>query len=276
MNKKILYGHHGQIGDCFINLPSIKKLNKLGYTIDMPINKKYLDIIPLFLNCEYLNSIIVTDEYEKFPNKKDSDFLKIKDYDDIYNPMIPHKDNGWFGNQHQCSAVMDDYGFGKLHHNECQIKLNKWFDIEKLEKIIAFAPFPGFYAGLNNDKCLKIEKAQEIVDSIISNFGYNVFQVGDPREPTLHNVMINKKLSFFDSVKIVLGCKTLIVGDTGLNWCMSGYEYPLLGLYSHRYYGPQFIKNIQPVNKNSLYLDADNVNNIPLDQIIEKIKLLIN
>ena len=70
--NKILYGHPGLIGDLFLNLPSIKYLNKtFGYDIDMPVHKKYLDVIPLLYNLDYLNSTIVLDGYDNFPSEKD-------------------------------------------------------------------------------------------------------------------------------------------------------------------------------------------------------------
>lgn len=271
---KILYGHPGLIGDLFLNLPSIKYLNKtFDYQIDMPVHKKYMDVIPLFYNLDYLDGTIILDGYDNFPTEKDIKLLQSRIYDKVYSPMQNHLDY-WFDKRHQASTVLFDYYGGKMQLTleQCQIELNQWFDIKNHEDTIALAPFAGYMHNQNNDKRLSVERAQRICD-FINVKEFDCLQIGGPDEPKL-NGAIRFNTTFFESVKNILGCKFLIHTDTGIGWCVSGYKFPQLGLYSNsRYHGN--IKHIQPVNPNGVYLDAPNVNDIEDEIIFSKIEEMI-
>lgn len=275
---KILFGHHGRFGDLFINLPAIKALSLTyeGCLIDMPVHKDYAEAIPLLMNLPYLNGIFITNEYEKFPNQRDVDNLRGRDYDEIFNPMQRAFSDDWWKTYHQTQRVGLDYRFNStaMSNISKKIELNKWFDVPNKENFVALAPFPAWYEGANNPKALTVERAQEIVNFILSK-GYQVLQVGHPDEPKIEGT-IRLQTSYFESVKNVLGCKMMIMGDSGLNWVLSGYNFPVLGLYGHRYYGGENVKNIQPVNPNGIYLDASHVNEIPMEKILgvleEKLK----
>jgi hypothetical protein len=276
-NVKMLLGHHGLRGDLAINLPAIEYLHiKYGCTIDMPIHKQFAEMAPLFLNHPSLNSIIITDEYEKFPNEIDQKILMERGYTHITNPMKRHKQDDWWNYMHQTSAVLFDYsdGIETLSPEQQQINLVKWFPITENKKMIAFAPFAGFVYNKANDKMLTIEKAQAIVNYIISK-GFEVLQLGASNEPSLVNARLNINPSYFQSVQDMLGCRALIHTDTGMGWICSGYKHRQLGLYGHRYYGKANVKNIQPINPNGTYLDADLVNNIPNEEIFAAIDNLL-
>lgn len=272
--NKVLYGHPALIGDLFLNLPSIKYLNKnFGYEIDMPVNKKYLDVIPLFYNLDYLESTVVLHGHDDFPTKKDLELLQKRVYDKVFNPMQQHIDD-WKCQRHQASTVLYDYSAGKmeLNNEQCQIELNQWFDIPNLKDYIVIAPYAGFYAP-KNDKRLSEEKAQKIVNFIVSK-GFKCLQIGGRDEIRLMGAA-KENTTFFESIQNILGSKLFIHTDTGSGWAASGYKFPQLGLYSSDRYGKQFIKNIQPVNPNGIYLDAANVNDIPDELIFEKIEEMI-
>ena len=115
--------------------------------------------------------------------------------------------------------------------------------------------------------------AQKIVDMILArNLG--VLQIGGRNEPRLKGAL-KLGTDYFESVRNVLGCKMMIMGDSGLNWLLSGYDFPVLGLYSQRHFG-EFIHNIQPINPNGLYLDAKTVSEISLDKISNSIDTLLS
>lgn len=273
--NKILFGHHGQFGDIVLGLPALEfiKGRKDDIIIDLAINKKYMDMAPLFYNHYAVNSIVITDSYENFPSPKDNNTILARKYDHIFDPMAPHIIDRWYDLMHQTESVLFDY---KIHPNgeyfDKRIYLEKWFDPIDCEKSIALAAFPGFYGGLNNNKALSIIKAQKIVE-ICKSLGYKIIQIGGQDEPKLEGTFVSKT-SYFDSVRTILGCKLLICGDSGINWVMSGYEMKILGLYSNAYYGSK-ICNIQPINPNAKYLDSDNVNNISLDLIKENLENIL-
>lgn len=276
MTRRVLFGHAGQRGDLFMNLPSIKLLWFLNPEVSfyLPIHKQYQDMIPLFLHLPYLDGIFITDEYENFPNKLDSENLRKMKFVSVYNPMQQHLDE-WYRKRHQTQTVYFDYFNNEPPPEfDCQIELSKYFDISNIKNddTIAFAPFAGFY-NPNNKKRLSMDKAQQIAE-LIKKMGYNILQIGGHDEPKLPYTSF-PKLSYVDSIKNILSCKMLISTDTGVSWAASGYKFPMLGLYSHEYYGKDFVKNIQPVNQNAIYLSENNVNEIELDKIEENIKNII-
>jgi len=70
----------------------------------------------------------------------------------------------------------------------------------------------------------------------------------------------------------MLSCKALIHTDTGCGWIASAYGFPCVGLYSNQYYGKEFVKNIQPTNENSIYLDDICCNSIDNIKVIQALK----
>lgn len=271
--NRILISHHGQRGDLAINLPAIEYLHSVGdVQIDMPIHRQFGDMLPLFANHPALNACVITDEYERFPSEIDSALLKARGYHMVYNPMMRHRDDLWHQRMHQTSCVLYDYVGQELPLDAQQINLVKWFDVPYRGETIAFAPFAGNYAP-GNPKALSFEKAQAIVNRLGAE-GWGVFQIGGPDEPLLSGAL-RLTTSYFDSVRAVLGCRALIHTDTGMGWIASGYKHPQLGLYSHAYYGEDKVHNIQPRNPNGVYLSAANVNEIPVDLVVNRLKMIL-
>jgi ADP-heptose:LPS heptosyltransferase len=270
--NRIILGNQGQFGDLCINTVAFKKIKELNPEsfLVMSINKKYTEISPIFLNNPFIDSLIVWDQYDGWPNEKD--LLLIKNYKNttLYHPMPPHTNNAWFLNSHQTeeAAFMNGYSGNRFPNGE-QCILTKWFDTDKNLNFVAFSPFAGFYSP-NNKKMLSIENAQKIVN-LIKSKGYNVIQLGGSNEPVLDGV-IKENGSFFSSIKTALSCKFYIGTDTGMTWILSAYSHPSLGLYSYEYYTKDYVKNIQPINPNAIYLSEPNVNQITIEQIEESIK----
>lgn len=280
-SMSLLCGHHGLRGDLAINIPAINRIFRQypDIMIDMPIHRQFADMAPLFLNHPTINSVVITDEYEHFPNDKDRDMIKQRRYTHILNPMARHKRDDWWRLMHQTSAVLFDYSDDSsqatLTPAEQQINLVKWFETKKRPRAVAFAPFAGYAYNKTNDKMLTEKKANAIV-KYLEESGCLVYIMGGRGEPILDYGIYYEDNSYFDSVKIMLECEMLIHTDTGMGWICSGYQHKQLGLYGHRYYGKEFVKNIQPVNPNAMYLDADNVNDIPDEDIFAAIdKLLV-
>lgn len=268
---KILIGHEGLRGDLAINIPAIEYL-KSRYPdaqIDMPIHKRFADMLPLFANQFAFNPVIL-DGYDDFPTAKDQEFFALREYDHRFHPMQPHRIDRWHDKMHQTSAVAYDYLGMTLSESAQQINLYRWFDVTPLKRTVFFAPFAGFESNPFNDKMLTVSRAQAIVDYIVG-LGYHVAHMGGPGEPFLWNVSLMRG-GYFESVREMLGSSLLLHTDTGAGWVASGYKHPQLGLYGHRYYGADKVCNIQPRNPNATYLDAPNVNEIPLETIFVAIK----
>lgn len=288
-----------QFGDLVINTFAARIL-KQKYPeskLTFVINKDYKDIAPLFINHPYIDYIKILDKNRDGFNQVDKDWVKNQDFDLVFNPMQDHDHSDpWFLKRHQAAEVC--YMHKLATEQECEkfdnkLYLNKWFDTPEFwvydsvslkdsgfvvnkKPTVALQAFAGSY-NPKNDKMLTIEKAQSIVDYLIK-LGFNVLQLGIESEPKLFNTY-RFNTDYFNSVKNMLGCKFLITTDSAMSWISSAYEFPTIGLYSNSYYGKEFVKNIQPINPNAEYLDADNVNNIPnqeifavIDGMVDKIK----
>lgn len=272
---KVLGCLQGQVGDQFIQLPLVEHIKSVypncHYTAN--INKKYKMVIPVLQEfCPYIDDFYISDEYENFPGPKDLEYLNKEKFDIVYNPMA-RPINNWWTQFHQTSLEFNTFGFTPETNDGYQINLTIPYKIKREKNIIAIAPFAGSYAW-GNDKQLTVFRAQELVNEI-KKLGLTVIQIGDKNEPKLDNV-IKPDQSYFNSVKTILECQLFIGTDTGITWCMSGFRFPTIGLYSHNYFTKEYIKNIQPINKNAIYLSENNVNEISIEQIIENIKTKLN
>lgn len=265
----------GQRGDLAINTCAARVYKELfpNSKLIMGVHSNYSDMLPLFENHDYFDGFHIYESYNDWPNKTDSDYLKSENYDIVFNGMPKNTSFSWFTYAHQTQEVCLMHGLRPPNNLQCS--LNQWFPSIKHQKTIAFAPFGGWY-NKNNTKKLSFEFAQIIVNEILK-FGYQILQIGGSDEPKLENA-IKLDCCYFDTIKHVLGCDCLIHSDTGIGWVISAYSFPQLGLYSNDYYvrnGVNYIRSIQPVNPNSIYLDENNVNQIKIEKILENLKKLL-
>lgn len=274
---KILGMMHGQIGDQFIALPLIDHIKRIyncsHYVCN--INKKYSCAIGALTLSPLINDFFISDEYENFPSKKDQVNLDKYGFDKIFDPMPRHKNpSGWHTERHQTSEVFDMYGFpyGNIDGYQIKLDIHKMGRLHDLKNTVTIAPFAGFY-NPENDKKLTINKAIEIT-KVIKSFGLEVIQIGGADEPHIDGCH-QASCSYLNSLKLIVSSKFFIHTDTGIGWAASGFKHPCLGLYSDAYYSKQYIKNIQPINPNAIYLSENNVNEIELDDIKDGIKNLL-
>ncbi len=177
----------------------------------------------------------------------------------------------WWKTEHQCQSACSVYGLTPPKDLQCS--LTKWFDVPDNSQYIAFQPYGGFQ-DWPNKKSFSVERGNQVV-AAIKALGFKVLQIGGPGEPLLDGAE-KRDLTYFESVKQILGCRAFVGVDSGLAWVMSAYSFPMLGLYANGYYGREFIKSIQPVNPNAIYLDDVLVNDIPLDQIAANLKQIVS
>jgi ADP-heptose:LPS heptosyltransferase len=254
----------GQRGDLIISTATARAFKEQfpGSHLTLGIGPQFADMVDLFRNHPYYDDVHVYNSYDNWPDAVDRQYLVEAGYDTVFHGM-PRIRHDWFMNGHQTVEVAKVYG---LVVKDSSLVLTKWFKVQRLPKHVAFAPFAGYYSP-NNDKRFSVEAAQAIVDDLIAR-GYKVVQLGGANEPRLQGAFFAES-SYFESVRIMLGCDLLIHTDTGMGWVASAYKHPQLGLYGHRYYGADYVKNIQPINPNGHYLDANTVADISLDSIFQ-------
>ncbi len=239
------------------------------------INADYRECAPLFLDHPDIDRIHILDRDKDGFNEVDWDWIRIQNFDHIFDPMQDHDRPDWYLFRHQALEAAYMHRI-PIDGDDGKIVLNKWFkETDGLKNYVALAPFPAWYQGSANRKSFTMEQAEGIV-KYLKVKGYNVLQVGGPNEPQLSNVLkINS--DYFNSVKNILGCRAFIGSDSGLTWCLSGYDFPVLGLYpSDMHGGPNYVKNIQPINPNALYLDANTMKDIKIEDIYKAIDKLLN
>jgi hypothetical protein len=263
----------GQFGDLIISTVAAcaHKVKYPDSRLTLGLNKRFEAILPLFGAHKSFDDYHIYQEYANWPGGEDNLFLAKNQFDIVYHAMPKRANEAtWWKTEHQCQSACSVYDL--TPPSDLQCSLTKWFDVPDNSDYIAFAPIGGFQDWPNR-KSFSVDRANEVV-RLIQSLGYKVLQIGGPGEPILEGAE-KRDLSYFESVKQALGCRAFVGVDTGLQWVMSAYSMPILGLYSNGYYGREFIKAIQPINPNAIYLDEITVNDIPLDLIALNLKTLI-
>lgn len=263
----------GQRGDCVLSTVAARAFKEKypDSTLTLGINKKYADMAPLFANHSYFDDIHLYDNYSNWPSPLDKEYHIRAKYDIIYDPMpVRPNEATWWMTEHQAQNICSIYG---LQTSNIQCNLTKWFDVPDNKGYIGFQ-WAGGMQDWPNKKSFSIDRANQIVQ-LIEKLGYKAMVFGATQEPELAygTRFIG---TYFDTIRNMLGCKMLVTVDTGLVWLASSYSFPTLGIYSNQYYLKNYVKNIQPINSNAVYLDDDLVNNIPLDIISHSLENMLN
>lgn len=230
------------------------------------IGQHYAQFAPLLLNQPDIDRLYITHAPKDGYDEVDRAWIASEGFTHVFDPRQDHDHSDpWFKHRHQPLELAHMHGL-PIEGESGKVVLTKWFkETEGLRDHVAFSPFPGFYAGIHNPKCLTMARAQAIVDHILSR-GFKVLQVGHPDEPQLVGTT-KLATDYFGSVKNVLGCRCMVMGDSGMSWCLSAYDFPVIGLYATYYHSAEHVHNIQPLNPNGHYLSAHQVNDIPLEAI---------
>lgn len=264
----------GQRGDIIMNTVAARAFKETapGYHLTLGVGPQFADMEPFFKNHPHIDAFHVYSSYDGWPNQSDKDYLIAQGYSTVFNGMPQHTHRQWWTYYHQAQETCWMHGLN-VPSDGLQCRLTQWFDIDDRRDTVAFAPFAGWY-NPSNDKRLSVERAQEICDLIVAR-GYKVLQIGGADEPRLTGAIF-AATSYFESIRAILGCALFVHTDTGAGWAVSAYGFPQLGLYSHAYYGPEYVKHIQPVNPLGVFLSEASVNQINLDKIAHSLDHLLS
>jgi len=231
------------------------------------VAEKYSAIAPTIKTCPYFDDVCIWKGYDGWPAPEDKRHVLEAGYDKVYNAMPQHVDDDWYLRRHQTEEMCLMHGLQPPV--DLQIRLIKSFDTIRKHKTIAVSFF-GETRGAS--KSLSVNKAKEIVD-LLTKTGYNVVQLGLPTEPSVAQRYTG---SFFDVIRFCLGCDALVTVDTAMAWVMSGYQFPVVGLYGHSYYPRAFTaRNWQPFNPNAIYLESAVANDIHPERVLGAINNLL-
>lgn len=278
---RFLTGPLGLYGDLAMNTVAARALKALypDCHVTFALGGDFREFAPLLINHPHIDRIHVTHSPRDTYDATDLTWIKTQRFDHVFDPKTDHDHSDpWFLRRHQTHEMCFMHGVPIPAGDTRKIELVQWFEplhshSQALGKSIAFAPFPAFASGLPNVKALSIERAQAIADGI-RDLGYFTLQIGHPDEPQL-NGTIRLRTTYFESVRHILGCRAMVMGDSGLAWVLSGYDFPLVGLYGNWYHGDR-VSAIQPINPNARYLVAKTVNEIPVESVIEAVRNLLD
>lgn len=269
----------GRAGDLFMATVTARALKRLepDCHLTFTIGRDYREAAPLFLNHPHIDRIhILNSTGAGGFDVVDQHWIAGQRFDWVANPLADHiHSDPWWTHRIQPLEICHMHGIPVDPSERGRIEMAQWFDkLPGYKDYVAFAPFPGFYAGLDpakNDKTLSIDQAQRVVDHLVAR-KIGVIQIGGPTEPALKGVVSSPRAwSYFDSVQAILSCRLFIGGDTGMTWLMSGYDFNTVAFYGSRYYGRQWVHNIQPINPNGQYVSCDTVAQIELDTLTQAI-----
>lgn len=274
--KKFLGFNPQQYGDLYMCTVAARCLKRVvpDSHLTFIIASDYRECAPIFLDHPDIDRVHILSRSKDGLDEIDWKWIKDQKFDHIFNPMQDHDHSDpWWKKRHQALETAYMHRL-PIDADDGKISLTRWFKPEVgLEKYVAISPWAAFYAGTTNPKAIPMHMIQRVVDWLIGN-GWSVLQIGGPNEPVIEGA---KQLStdYFTSLRYVLGCRAMIMGDSGFNWLLSGYDFPVLGLYSEYYFGKDFIHNIQPINKNGVYLTGKTVADIGVEQVLESLKVML-
>ena len=290
-NPKIFTGKPSRYGDIICFIPFITYLKKVypeSY-ITFFIDKTCASVTQFLLNYPGIDRFQISLEKDKVINQD----INTK-YDIIFN-LYNNLTNQHYYNYHNVqkenfimSEIYTPNGVIKINPSEYEVltkeekypKLVKYFEVEEIKKTIAIWPFSGYGdSEITRKRSPNIDWWLNLVQGLILK-GYKILEFGHPNNKSIsehnNNVKDLRKLSLFDSIKISLGCDSIITTDSGVSHIFGAYGANQICLYSP--YQLNHIQNLEamtPMNyKNNLTLFCgyDNINSIQQEKVLEIIK----
>jgi ADP-heptose:LPS heptosyltransferase len=265
---KALGFNQGQYGDIVMGIVAAKQFKKTypDSSLTLSVNKKYSDILPLFLNNEYFNKYIIWENYNDWPSANDLKLLEEEGFNVVFNPMPKHAREDWYLFRHQTDELCLMHGLQSP--TDSQIELKTHFKRQQKAKKICLT-----LSGETRGSCKSLSGEQKInLCNRLRKEGFTLIQIGAKNEEKYGDIQIS---DFFIGAKTLVETGLLLTVDTCWAWIASGYKVPTVGLYGFSYYpNAKTAKNWMPINPNAEYLESTNVSNIQIDEIITSIKKL--
>lgn len=268
----------GQIGDLVMNTVTCRAFKEKYWnsSLTFGIGNKYSFTEFLFKKNKYIDNTHIWDSYDWWPVRNDIDYVACGGFDIVFNAMPQHTRIDWYNHYHYCEEFCLTHQLNIPADLSCHLEHYQNINIDK--KLISLSLFPSCNTMTGNkfEKTLNIEKLEELVKQLIK-MGFTVIQLGGKFDQHINGALKYDNFSFKDGVDTLLKSLLHITTDTSFNWVGSAYKKNTIGLYGKTYSDmkEECIKNIQPINKNAIYLNGQNGNikNIQIEDILDKVKL---
>lgn len=246
-----------------------------------PIAKKCSQAAPLYINCEWIDEIYVTDGLDGPQSERDIKKRHSCDIGINENPQHPFGEQ-WFNERciyeetwlmaGRSKAIWD-----RLTEEEKTPKLEKWFNLpDKIfqNKTIGLWCQAGYAQGDTSKRNPSKKYWEQVILRLVKE-GYNILQFGSEKDwnydylnlsPTIFKRLNN--LSFFDQIKYSLTTDLTIGTDSGSTLVLAAYEHPQISLL-RMYQEDGHIQNpmaFGPRNKNNFSLASLTESHDSIDQ----------
>lgn len=237
--------------------------------LTLGVGPQFKDLLPLFHDHPYFDATHVYSTYDGWPGPRDLDYLNSARYDIVFHGMPQHTEDRWYLKRHQYAETAAMVGLPIPR--DIRPVLTRWFATESRPDTVAFAPFGG--NGGVNDKMLTVAQAQGVVDWL-RRTGLKVIHLGAPGEPELEGAP-RPNVSYFEAVRIMLGCYALVHCDTGMGHIAGAYGQRSLGVYGTHYHGESGVRQIQPLHDAFRAVTGRVVAEIPVEAITEGLRMFL-
>ena len=271
--QKVCFGIRGQFGDIVMQEPGLRKFIKDNpdTKIVLAVSERYQQILPLFENYhENIVELKAFEGYDNWPTEADKKYIEEQNFDAMFPPDIPlHSQNDWANYRHITTETALMIG---VDSDTTNIQLTMPESVVKEPNTVAVHLFSSKWPG--GIRSIDIKKQTAIV-KYLTDKGYKVYQLSAPHQPQIEGTVI-KPGTFYEACLRMWSCDFLVSCDSGMPWIASGYDHPMVGLFSSNYNAlVESTKNWWPVNPNAAYLEAPMANDIDNEEIFREIDKLI-
>lgn len=276
-----IFGIRGSlIGDSIMALVILNFLERRfpGSYKYWQVARKCGQAAPLFFNHPLIDKIVISD-CEEGMGPKDRELAAQCQI--VFDVMPNHPfEQDWpnYRDIYQETFIMAGLPpeeYHKLPPEEQRPKLVKWFNVEPLPKHIAIWPCAGY--GVEN-KRNPSQAWYKVLVKMLNEVGFKVIQFGHPRDFALEGAAQDMRhLSFFDQIKMSLGCDLAVSTDSGSGLVLGAYEMRQVSLLTNHF--PGHVRNLtafapnNPVNTN--FVGVNGADNISQREVFERIVSVI-
>lgn len=227
-------------------------------------HNKYSNILPLFYNFPYCDGFHLWDgkTSENWPTEKDLKFIRTQDLAFTAKPQ--HKDNLWYirPGALMVDEIHDMYGLPQPLNK--QAYLERWFDLlSGYDKVITASVYASGNHPNQLARTFSIDKIIEIFDGV-EKLGYKIVRLDTRIEPKLELKYPASQSSILNATQQMLSSKLHITCDTSFGHIASAYSHNTISWVQYEAYNH--------ANPNGHCFISEVIDNIPVEQIIGKIK----
>ena len=263
---KICGFNAGLFGDLILNTTLCKTVKELYPDSQLTFcwHRDYANILPLFYNHPNIDNFHILEgkNMDDYPCQKDLDFYRKENFDIIYTPLPQHLDNFWYRHTHMADEIHNFYNLP--HPTNKQAFLNKWFNLlDGYDKVVTASVFASGNHPNQLARTFSLNKIIEIFDNI-EKLGYRIIRLDTRFEAQLEEKYPASKLSILDATKTMLSSKLHITCDTSFAHIASAYSHNTVSWTQYEAYNY--------INPNGYCFVSGEINNISIEEVIEKIK----